>query len=433
MRCFLLVLFVWGALAVVDLDLGTSDADAIELLQKNVEAIQADEAQGVSIQPADIQKLIGTIDTLSARIKNELENARAELTKQDSQDTQRAQTLIASIQTLTEQAQAGQRQISGIRARLSELDTANKNIDNQISQMEVSKKSAAEPLAVALSSQIRILQQDKANKMEESARLRSSLLALENDSRDLTSRLTGLQQEADAAQQATQHLNERFRTHEQQRQRQLELLANLRKLLVDKLNPQPTTATGKPLKGMCAFARTPSCARGWKPMGWGGVISINSQAALNPFSNGAAFNADWKWVHPELCCAEEDFPDLGGNIFMLGQDNCQNRKSIVGALMPNTDINGGTPFYSGAAFNGQFSWRHPYMCQIDGDHQTITKHLEQKKKLCMLGTTCAGSFNKASGSALVLVRRDNKATFGSFVAQFNGDWNWASAKLCCFP
>jgi uncharacterized coiled-coil protein SlyX len=49
---------------------------------------------------------------------------------------------------------------------------------------------------------------------------------------------------------------------------------------------------------MCIFAN--ACPNGWVDKGGGGYIRENSGSC--PYSPGGAFNQDWTWCHPRICC-----------------------------------------------------------------------------------------------------------------------------------
>ncbi|HKQ68063.1 MAG TPA: hypothetical protein VJT73_01925 [Polyangiaceae bacterium] len=84
-----------------------------------------------------------------------------------------------------------------------------------------------------------------------------------------------------------------------------------RAALANPLNtPGPLTVSGNLSVGgsisftggagpFCIFAR--ACPTGWVSKGLGGYIYPPGSGSC-PYSGGAAFNGDWNWCHPEICC-----------------------------------------------------------------------------------------------------------------------------------
>lgn len=188
------------------------------------------------------------------------------------------------------------------------------------------------------------------------------------------------------------------------------------------------------VKGMCAFSAhgEGGCPNGWRDLDWGGLITNTpNDGNLNPFSHGAQFNSGWWWSHPRLCCAVNDYPELNGRIYMLGGDDCLDRKGLFGIIKTAGDYHQ-SPFHAGGDFNGAWRWTHPFMCKIHGDKVTLYRHRKQNKRLCMLSmdNECRGRFNSDRGFVGIIVPNASNPPM-NIGSGFNPWWKWAHPHLCC--
>jgi len=167
-------------------------------------------------------------------------------------------------------------------------------------------------------------------------------------------------------------------------------------------------------KGLCSFART--CPSGWSNHGTVGFIVHNDDKAKLDYDMGAAYNKDWVWQHPKLCC--NDSGSLSQPTSTLKVGACSGIGAKSGMIVNNADLQK-SGWATGAALNSDWTWQHYNTCKDNsGDY--------------MLAAKCPAGWEDKGFGGLIY----NNADLGQlpFIkgAGFNAGWTWGHPRICRF-
>jgi len=187
--------------------------------------------------------------------------------------------------------------------------------------------------------------------------------------------------------------------------------------------------------GLCTLS--PSCASGWKDTGSAGVILHNDFYKRNEYPNGGAFNPWWTWKHPRICCAENEETDLENQYtFAKTCPAGSDYRGTAGFILQNKFYRS-NPFHNGGAFNGDWTWSHPYVCKTKSKH-AIEKH---SGLVCMIAKSdwkverqhshCPSAWEDYGYVGMIVPSGEHSSSPFAHGGNFNGAYHWVHPKLCC--